>query len=252
MAKNILGLPVAAPNVSGHVLLGFKSVKEVIYTAQLKFLLKVLKLCDTRWSKDALLAHLHGGWKSPYIEYIARVRREVGLGSGPLTVRLINLGVSHHFLNILNEKLYRMRLPVGHSVTKLRVWRHVGECERSKELSAWLVGQAQLGHKAPRKGYPRLRYCPVCSGGRRDIRPVLLTDRHVLQVCPAVTGDRGELRITAFMAACRARGFSHQKAFSAYLCGLSEELTEVGRPELLARGGALLELRLRWLGMWRV
>ena len=183
VAKNILGLPVAAPNVSGQVLLGFKSVKEVIYTAQLKFLLKVLKLCDTRWSKDALLAHLHGGWKSPYIEYIARVRREVGLGSGPLTVRLIHLGVSHHFLNILNEKLYRMRLPVGHSVTKLRVWRHVGECERSKELS---------------------------------------------------------------------RGFSHQKAFSAYLCGLSEELTEVGRPELLARGGALLELRLRWLGLWRV
>ena len=45
VAKNILGLPVAAPNVSGQVLLGFKSVKEVIYTAQLKFLLKVLKLC---------------------------------------------------------------------------------------------------------------------------------------------------------------------------------------------------------------
>ena len=176
----------------------------------------------------------------------------MGLGSGPLSNKLIKLVLSHHFLSILNERLFRMRLPVGHGVARLRVWRHVGECEKSKELSAWLVGQAQLGHKAPRKGYPRLRYCPVCSAGSKDRSPVLLSDRHVLQVCPVMAASRDEFGISAFMAACRARGLSRQRAFSAYLCGLSEALSEVGRAELLARGGVLLELRERWLRMWKI
>ena len=81
---------------------------------------------------------------------------------------------------------------------------------------------------------------------------MLLSDRHVLQVCPVMAASRDEFGISAFMAACRARGLSRQRAFSAYLCGLSEELSEVGRAELIARGGVLLELRERWLRMWRI
>ena len=68
----------------------------------------------------------------------------------------------------------------------------------------------------------------------------------------SLTGDRAELGVSAYMAACRAKGISQRKAFSAYLCGLSEDMSEVGRSELIARGGALLELRGRWLNMWKI
>ena len=70
IAKFTLGLPSCSPNVSGAVILGLKPVKQILFSSQLKFYLKISKLNDDRWAKDALLDHLGGGWASPYIKLL--------------------------------------------------------------------------------------------------------------------------------------------------------------------------------------
>ena len=252
VAKSILGLKVSAPNVSGQVLLGLKPVREVIYRAQLKFFCKVLRLSDERWVKDAMLSHLHGPWKSLYLEYISRVKMEVGMIAGPVSVKHVEITLNHHFRRLLNEKLFQMRLPIGYNVKELELGRHVGECKSSKEISAWLVGQAQLGYKAPRKGYPRLRFCPVCPGGLASVRKAALTDHHVLQECPGIDDVREEQGVSCFMLKCREKGYSKDMAFCAYLRGLSIDMVEIERSDYIKRGAALIVIRNSWLNKWKI
>lgn len=153
---------------------------------------------------------------------------------------------------MLNRKLYQLNLPVGYNVEGLKVMQHIGECNRSKEISAWLVGQAQLGYKAPRKGYPRLRFCPVCSGGMASVRAAVLTDRHVLQVCPGVDDERKVQGISQYMLECKGKGYSNEVAFCAFIKGLSSDMVELERVDYLKRGASLLVIRNAWLDKWKI
>ena len=70
IGKYTLGLPSCAPNISSTVILGIKPFKQLLYSAQLKFYVRLSKQGNERWSKDALLDHLVGGWSSPYLKGI--------------------------------------------------------------------------------------------------------------------------------------------------------------------------------------
>ena len=91
VAKDILGLDFAAPNVAAQAILGLKTLRHKVYKTQLKFYLRVNKLDVTRWSRDAMECHLSGRWVSPYIANITRIKMEVGMVIGPVSVKHVEL-----------------------------------------------------------------------------------------------------------------------------------------------------------------
>ena len=83
VGKFNLGLPPNAPNISTTTILGVKPFKELLYSAQLRYLVRLLKQEACRWSKDAFIDHLEGGWSSPYIKYMGEIRFELKLPRWP-------------------------------------------------------------------------------------------------------------------------------------------------------------------------
>ena len=132
MAKFTLGLPVCAPNVSGAALLGVKDVREQIYSTQLKFLVRLRSQDASRWSKDAYIDHIRGGWASPYFAYIARVKEEVGMFRGPVSHKHVDIVLRNHFTREMDKEIRRLDLPALQPLAKRRRMDHVEESEASK------------------------------------------------------------------------------------------------------------------------
>ena len=134
VAKDMLRLDSCAPNLVAQAILGIKSFKEVALSTQLKFFLRVIKQDNSRWSKDAMLAHIHGRWKSPYIAYIEGIKREVGMVRGPVSPRQIDLVLAQHCLQVTNNKIFAMGLPALETLDRLRLRDHVNESDASQVM----------------------------------------------------------------------------------------------------------------------
>ena len=132
VGKFTLGLPRNAPNISTTTILGAKSFKELLYTAQLKNLARLFKQDSRRWSKDAFLDHLDGGWPSPYVKYMGEIRFELGLTRWPRCNKEIETALSHHFLQVNNEQIERLSLPALEPLPKRARMEHVNESEDSQ------------------------------------------------------------------------------------------------------------------------
>ena len=132
LGKSSLGLPRTAPNLSTEVLLGMKSVKHVLYASQLKFYLRIQKQEKSRWSKDALLDHLTGSWHSPYIEFIYKIKKEVGMVRGPVSSHHVDLVLNFHFLRDLNKRISNINIPGLMRVSRRGVANHVDESMESQ------------------------------------------------------------------------------------------------------------------------
>ena len=134
VAKDILGLDFAAPNVAAQAILGLKTFRHKVYETQLKFYLRVNKLDVTRWSRDAMECHLSGRWVSPYMAHITRVKMEVGMVVGPVSVKHIDLVLDYHFIRKTNERIKELNLPALHPIDAFKLREHVGESEESQVL----------------------------------------------------------------------------------------------------------------------
>ena len=132
VGKFTLGLPKNAPNFSTTTLLGVKTFKELLYSAQLRYLARLLKQDSRRWSKDAFLDHLHGEWASPYIKYMGEIRFELGLFRWPRSCREIENVLNHHFLTVNNEQIERLSLPALEPLAKRARMEHINESEDSQ------------------------------------------------------------------------------------------------------------------------
>ena len=132
VGKFTLGLPQNAPNISATTILGVKSFKELLYSAQLRYLARLLKQDSRRWSKDAFLDHLEGGWPSPYVKHMGEIRFEVGLSRWPRCNREIGNALDSHFLRENNEQIERLSLPALEPLAKRARMEHVDESEDSK------------------------------------------------------------------------------------------------------------------------
>jgi hypothetical protein len=139
VGKSVLGLPVSAPNVSVPALLGVKSFREVLYTAQLKFLVRLQSQDVHRWSHDAYLDHLYGGWVSPFISNIAGIKREIGMVRGPVSVHHVDIVTSYHFLKMLNDSISASNLPALRRLSKRVRSDHVNETSNS-QVGDWRSG----------------------------------------------------------------------------------------------------------------
>ena len=127
-----------APNACGEVLLGMKTVREVVYTSVLKFLVRLRSQPEDRWSKDALKAHLYQNWKSPYLAYISRIRTETGVTRSLLSPRHVEVMMAKHFRGVLNTKISAMRLPGMGKVDKLTQATHINETEASQVTDEYM------------------------------------------------------------------------------------------------------------------
>ena len=127
VGKFTLGLPRNAPNISTSTILGVKSFKELLYSAQLRYLAKLFKQDSRRWSKDAFLDHLEGGWASPYVKHMGEIRFEVGLSRWPRSNKEVENALDYHFLRENNEKIERLSLPALEPLAKRARMDHVDE-----------------------------------------------------------------------------------------------------------------------------
>ena len=132
VGKFTLGLPSCAPNVSSLAILGIKSFRELLYSCQLKFFVRLVNQPDDRWSKNALLENIHGGWASPYLNYLASIRNEVGLDRWPVSVKEVDIVLQHHFLKTTNAEIERLDLPAFEPLAKRRRMDHVNETLNSQ------------------------------------------------------------------------------------------------------------------------
>ena len=132
VGKFNLGLPSCAPNISTSVLLGLKPFKELLYSAQLKFYVRLSKQPNDRWSKDALLDNLSGGWPSPYIKMLGEIKQEVGMFKWPVSTRHVDIVLSHHFMEQTNSEVRRLKLPALAPLAKRQRMCHVNESTESK------------------------------------------------------------------------------------------------------------------------
>ena len=139
VGKFALGLPMSAPNVSVGALLNLQPVKAVIYKAQLKFFTRLLNQSMDRWSKDALLDHLSGKWRSPYMTYISSIKQEIGLVRGPVSRKQVEIVVDHHFSQACRKEVRRMGLSALEPLPKRGRLSFICESEAS-EVRVWYVG----------------------------------------------------------------------------------------------------------------
>ena len=132
VAKQALGLKLNDPNIAGEVILGMKSVREVIMSMQLKFYVRLVKQNESRWSHDALQAHMKQNWQSPYIKHITNLKDELGLLVTPVSARHIDIVLNAHFLAALNRKIAAFDFPVLDMLEKRSMARHVDETYESQ------------------------------------------------------------------------------------------------------------------------
>ena len=132
VGKFNLGLPSCSPNISSSVILGLKPFKELLYAAQLKFYVRLSKQPNARWSKDALLDNISGGWKSPYIRMLGEIKQEVGMLKWPISNRHVDIVLSHHFMEEMNSEIRRLQLPALVPLSKRQRMSHVNESQESQ------------------------------------------------------------------------------------------------------------------------
>ena len=130
-------------------------------------------------------------------------------------------------------------------------------------LSLWMMDQPFLGHKAPRPGRERLRWCPACwtaagpsavLDSRHKSTSYTLDSytclRHVLVYCPAVEVTRVELGIKDFLNDCLQAGRSKSTAFKFYIMGFDQCGNKIDLSKHLDRGSSLDKLTETWLSTW--
>ena len=132
VGKFSLGLPPCSPNISSSVILGLKPFKELLYSAQLKFYVRLSKQSNDRWSKDAFLDNICGGWPSPYIKMLGEIKQEVGMFKWPVSNRHVDIILSHHFMEVTNSEIQRLNLPALAPLSKRQRMSFVNESSESK------------------------------------------------------------------------------------------------------------------------
>ena len=132
IGKFNLGLPTCSPNVSTSVILGLKPFKERLYSAQLKFYVRLSNQSNDRWSKDALRDHSSGDWPSPYLKMLGEIKQEVGMARWPASARHVDIVLSHHFLEGTNSEIRRLDLPALAPLSKRMRMDYVNESLESQ------------------------------------------------------------------------------------------------------------------------
>ena len=246
VAKFALGLPSSAANICAQLDLGMKPFRQVLYECQLKFYIRVLQLPERFWVKQALLDHLSLRWRSPYLDYILKIRNRLGLYDLPLESSRLLRFTNEHFVSMTNFSLSGLALPWLEQSVKLSRQSYTCEGVASTTLAMFRYDAAGIGNKFPRPGMTtRHSFCPLCASVRRN------TVAHLALYCPAIERIRSEqTSFSSFRNVCILRGFSEDVIFSLLINGLDSTRTLLQRADFLKRGEELKLLLDSWLARW--
>ena len=243
VAKFALGVPINTPNICAQTEMGMKSFRHQLYNRQLKYYFRVLYLPSTRWVHQALLDHMEGGWCSPYISYIASLRKQVGMFSPPsLPIQVKGLCYDY-FLKSTNASLEAYQwMPKIDSYARQP---YVFENKWSSLITQFRLENEGLGNKHPVSGYPRRQFCPVCPG-----HGIPISGPHVLFFCSALDSLQSETCIKTFIQSCAKNDLTWEEAYFSYINGRDASKNVVLPNVHLERAKTMFMMRALWLSKW--
>ena len=232
-AKETLNLPQNTPNVVSQLLLGIPSFKHLVYTSQLKFHYRLRNMPRERYAHQALKENQEGTWKSPYMEYISRIRTEVGMVSFPPTEELIEEVVASASLEVLNCKLEKLS-----SVPKLDEIVELSRARSAREGEDWhWINIARMGAAAIQRQLGVNGRDKICS---RD--GVTNTDVHCIAECSKTVNARRETEVNKFFTSARIRGLTIEKSYAVFVHGLDLEGNTIPDADYKERGRCLAHI----------
>ena len=149
---------------------------------------------------------------------------------------------SQYFLDKCNTALANFAFV--DNLTKFSRLKYVSENDLSSVITKFKFDNADLGNKAPRPGYSRKPFCPLC--------PQLLRTScfHVLFVCSSVSGPRATTGIQSFITSMTLKGINLEDAFKLFVYGLDGNKKPVSLKTYYERGNCMNNMRLEWLSRW--
>ena len=209
-AKETLNLPTSTPNVCPQVLLGVPTFKQIIYDVQLKYFSRLQNLPASRYAAQALIEHLRGGWKSPYLDYINKLRTEVGMVVVPKMEKNVELITNTYFIDQLNLKLSGLK-----SVQAIKPIIQLRRARSAREGEQWRwVNMALMGSTGVRMLQQEGKWNRMCL---KD--GVLNTDLHCVTSCSLNKRTRIETGLNYFFACARLKNVNKKNAYKLYLAG---------------------------------
>ena len=208
--KETLNLPVNTPNMATQVLMGIPSFRNLIYSNQLKFHMRLRNLPKERYAAQALKENLRGDWKSPYMEYIYKIRAEVGMITFPPTEKLVEEIVGSYSIDCLNENILRLV-----SVPKLGQVCELSRAKSAREGEEWhWLNIARMGVWAIKRQLGANGRNKICSrDGVND------TDLHCVAECTKTAGVRKETGVSQFFTSAKLLGIGMPKAYAMFVHG---------------------------------
>ena len=104
----------------------------MLYGAQLRYLARLLKQDERRWSKDAFFDHFLGNWNSPYLRYMEEIKDELNLHKWPTTSKEVEVALTHHFVEVNNQEIERLCLPALRPLDKRERMEFANESRESQ------------------------------------------------------------------------------------------------------------------------
>ena len=241
-----MGVPISTAGICTQTELGLKSFRHMLYEHQLKYYLRILKLGNDRWVKQALNEHSSGLWSSPYLNYICDIRKMLGLFELPMKQNVLLSLIEKQFVKFTNKSLGPLSLPSVLPITKFCRKTYVQEGANSEMIANFRFNMVRIGRKYPRFGKVATnRYCPLCPQNVEN------TPEHVAFFCPEVENVRKEqTEISFFRNLCMRKGYSEYETYSMYLNGLDWNENPVELKDYLNRGAELDRVLSAWLSKW--
>ena len=230
-AKETLSLPSNTPNVVTQILMGVPTFREIIYTTQLKFHQRLRELPEQRYAAQALKENENGGWKSPYSEYICKLRSKIKLISFPPVDSLLEEIVSTFCKKELNSKINSLKsIPQGEPLSRLVTARSAKEGEDWFWINLARMGGCAIKQQLESEGQ-------VSNMCLRD--GVKNTDLHCVVECRSTKDRRRKTGISQFFLSCKMRGISSKKGYEMFITGLDLDGNEVQDRDYRERGRCL-------------
>ena len=241
VAKMVLGVPVNTSIICAQSELGIKPIRMCIYLRQLKFYFRVLSLPSNRWVKVAMMDHLSGQWKSPYIEYICKLRSKLGLQDEPPTMRYLKRHVTRWALDRANDSISSLNLPFVEPLTAFKRAEYVVSHRFLPTIAGFRLSNGGLGNKCPVVGLPQIKTCPLCM----DSHPV--NEAHLLFGCHAMKEPQMVLGLRLFHSQCA--GDSLERVAFLYINGRDEFDNAIEHNDYVTRGSILKRMVSIWISL---
>ena len=135
-----------------------------------------------------------------------------------------------------------MKLPYMKPIKTLSRAKYMTDGPECQAIAASKLSCAGLGNKAPRRGHPRCRYCPLCTPNTFE-----LDEHHAIMECTSTVDTRERLGLTEYINKMQVDGLSSKDVFLSYVHGLDSDGDKVDIASYLKRGQIPSQIYKEWL-----